>query len=140
MRRLLLGAAVLPLLTGLTACSTALTPDRLGPSFAETFGGLYVAQQTGSGRTDVDRASLRPLALCRRTGTSPSGPGQDWTCTARYRDAVTEAQTFEVEVRANGCWTAQGAAAQQPAELVDASGRRRTNPLAVFDGCLDPSL
>ena len=125
----------------LTGCSTTLTPGQLGPSVAETFAGLYSTQQAGLGRTDVVRRELRPLGSCRRTGTSPDGPGEDWTCTVQYVDSDTAAvQSFEVRLKPDGCWTADGPPGTQPATLTDAqSGLVRSNPLSQFDGCLDVS-
>lgn len=135
MKRLLAGALLV------AGCSTTLTAGRLGPSVAETFSGLYATQQAGLGRTDVVRRELRPVGSCRRTGTSPDGPGEDWTCTVQYVDSDTAAvQAFEVRLRPDGCWTADGPPGTQPATLTDAqTGSLRTNPLSEFDGCLDPS-
>jgi hypothetical protein len=53
-----------------TGCSTALTPARLSPSFAEVFAGLYATQQSRLGRTDVTQRGLQPRAGCARTGAS----------------------------------------------------------------------
>ncbi len=138
MRRLLAGAAIAGLVTG---CSSAFTPARLGPSFAEVFTGLYAAQQGELGRTPSTRQGLRPLATCRRTGPTPDGPGEDWVCTVDYVDAgQSSTQSFELQVKPDGCWKADGPPANQPAQLIDAlTGEPRTNPLAEFDGCLDTS-
>lgn len=134
MKRLLL----LPLL--LAGCASPLTPEALAPSLAQAFGGLYTAQQQTLGRS-VDRAGLGVLATCRRTGPDAAGPGEDWTCTVAYRDGVNAtSQAFEVQVKPDGCWKAEGAPALQAAELVDPrTGERSTNPLAEFDGCFDTS-
>jgi hypothetical protein len=138
MRRLLAVVALAGLLTG---CGTAFTPARLGPSFAEVFTGLYAAQQRELGRIPPSPQGLRPLASCRRTGTVANGPGEDWVCTVDYVDAdQSVTQSFEVQVKPDGCWKADGPPANQPAQLVDAlTGDPRTNPLAEFDGCLDTS-
>jgi hypothetical protein len=124
-----------------SGCGTALTPARLAPSFTQTFAGLYVRQQQQLGRTDVSRAALQPLGSCRRTGTGTDGPGEDWLCTVQYVDASTAAaQSFEVQLKPDGCWKADGPPATQPAELTDAlTGQPLPNPLAEFDGCLDTS-
>ena len=129
------------LLVGLcAACSTPLTPTRVGPSFVEVFTGLYVQQQAALGRV-VDGAALGALATCQRTGTDKDGPGEDWLCGVQYVDAGTAtSQTFEVQVKADGCWKADGPPATQPPFLVDpVTQATRTNPLAEFDGCLDTS-
>jgi len=135
-RRLLAVWAVAGLVT---ACATPFTPARLAPSFAEGFGGLYASQQRELGRTPPNPHSLHPLATCRRTGTVVDGPGEDWMCTVEYVEAGTPlSQSFEVQLKPDGCWKADGPPANQPAQLVDArTGDPRTNPLAEFDGCLD---
>ncbi len=138
MRRLATAALAVALCSG---CGTAMTPTALSPAFAETFAGLYETQQSRVGRTDVTAEGLRPRALCARTGTSTDGPGEDWLCKVQYVDQDTAyTQSFEVQVKPDGCWRAEGPPTAQPAELVDAvDGSRSTNPLAEFDGCLDTS-
>jgi len=133
---LLAGAAAALLLAG---CSTPFTPARLAPSFAEAFSGLYATQQGELGRTASSPRGLRTLASCRRTGLAVDGPGEDWVCTVEYVEASTSlSQSFEVQLKPDGCWKADGPPANQPAQLVDAlTGDPRTNPLAEFDGCLD---
>ena len=122
-------------------CSTALTPPHLSSSFAETFAGLYATQQSRLGRTDVTPAGVRPQASCARTGTSTDGPGEDWLCRVGYVDQDTAyTQSFEVQLKPDGCWRADGPPTAQPAELVDpVDGTRTPNPLSEFDGCLDTS-
>lgn len=137
MRRLAV-LALLPL--ALAGCGTSLTPERLAPSVAEVFGGLYVQQQHLVGRTDVSRDRLLPLASCRRSGPAATGPGEDWSCTVQYVDGPAAAQAFEVQLKPDGCWKADGPPATQPAQLTDAlTGAPVTNPLAEFDGCVDTS-
>ena len=138
MKRLAAAAVAAVVCTG---CSTALTPARLSPSFAEVFAGLYATQQGRLGRTDVTSAGLQPRAGCARTGTSTDGPGEDWLCKVQYVDQDTAyTQSFEVQLKPDGCWTADGPPTAQPAELVDpVDGSRSPNPLAEFDGCLDTS-
>lgn len=125
----------------LTGCTTPLTASRLGGSVAETYAGLYATQQALLGRTDVQRTQLQPVATCRRTGTVADGPGEDWSCTAEVLDGGTPVpQSFEVQLKADGCWKAEGPPATQPAQLVDPrTGAGTTNPLAEFDGCVDTS-
>ena len=138
MRRLAVSAAVLALCAG---CGTAMTPATLSPAFAEVFSGLYSTQQSRLGRTDVTPDGLRPQARCARTGTSTEGPGEDWLCKVQYVDQDTAyTQSFEVQLKPDGCWRAEGPPTAQPAVLVDAvDGSQSTNPLAEFDGCLDTS-
>jgi hypothetical protein len=132
-------ALVLGLLT--TACSTPATSTALSSSFAEVFAGLYVAQQAHLGRTDVTAGTLHPRSLCRRTGPASQGPGEDWVCAVQYVDAdSTVTQSFDMQVKPDGCWRADGAAASQPAVLADpVSGQTSVNQLAEFDGCLNTS-
>ena len=137
MKRALL-AVPLVLLAG---CSTPLTPARVSPSFTTSFTGLYVEQQRLLGRDAVDPAALHVLASCQRTGADADGPGEDWLCGVQYVDLGTSsAQSFDLQVKADGCWKAEGQPATQPATLVDpVTQQTRTNPLAEFDGCLDTS-
>ncbi|MFN2539882.1 MAG: hypothetical protein ABR549_17255 [Mycobacteriales bacterium] len=137
MRRLLL---VVPLLAS-SGCATPLTPQRVAPSLAEVFAGLYPAQQRLLGRDTVDGASLQALASCQRTGSDDDGPGEDWQCNVQYVDQGTASvQTFELQVKPDGCWKAQGTPGVQPATLVQpATQVMLANPLAEFDGCLDTS-
>lgn len=138
MKRLLAAICCALLASG---CGTALKPAPVAASFSEVFAGLYAGQQRLLGRTDVFADQLHALSSCRRTGSLGSGPGDDWSCTVQYVDAATSAaQSFEMQVKPDGCWTADGAPAAQPTELVDAvSGRPFVNPLSEFDGCLDTS-
>ena len=125
----------------LAGCSSPLTPSALAPSFGEAFAGLYAVQQAALGRTDVDADALAPRTTCRRTGASETGPGEDWTCSVTYLDGVTSGtQLFEVQVKPDGCWKAEGPPSVQPAQIADAlTGEPFTNPLAEFDGCFDTS-
>jgi hypothetical protein len=122
-------------------CATSATQQAMAPSFAEVFAGRYAAQQQALGRTDVVASALQARATCGRTGTSPEGPGEDWTCSVTYADGVTSGtQVFEVQVKPDGCWKADGPPTVQAPVIVDAlTGEQATNPLVEFDGCLDTS-
>ena len=137
MRRLVAAAAVL---AAAAACASPLTPARVEASFAPTFGALYALQQSQQGRT-LDPSALLPRATCRRAGVDSSGPGEDWTCTVVYLDTQTSfTQSFELQVKPDGCWRAEAPPVAQPAVRTDPlTGVTRTNPLAEFDGCLDTS-
>ncbi len=127
------------LLLGVAGCATVSTQQSVSVSFGQVFAGRYAAQQVQQGRTDVTRAGLQPTATCARSGAAPDGPGEDWICTVRYTDGVTSGtQVFEVQVKPDGCWKADGPPSVQPAQVVDAlTGLPVTNPLSEFDGCLD---
>jgi hypothetical protein len=125
----------------LAACASPLTSQSIEPSFARTFSGLYALQQADDGRTDVDARQLRTQASCLRTGPEANGPGEDWVCSVQYLDAGTGfTQSFEVQVKPDGCWRADAPPTAQPALHTDPStGAKRANPLAAFDGCVDTS-
>jgi hypothetical protein len=124
-----------------TACGTAATPPRLALSLTDAFAGLYAAQQAQFGRSDVTRSSLHASAACRRAGPHHDGPGEDWHCSVRYVDADTDAtQSFELQVKPDGCWKAEAPPTVQPARIADPlTGVTSVNQLAEFDGCLDTS-
>jgi hypothetical protein len=124
-----------------SGCATSLTPARVSSSFQQVFTGLYVRQQGLLGRAAVKASALQVQSACQRTSGAPKGPGEDWVCAVQYEDLDTSTtQTFELQLKADGCWRADGAPATQPSTLVDPVSRRvLTNPLAEFDGCLDTS-
>ena len=130
---------VVPLLAA--GCGSPLTSRSLEPSFARAFSGLYALQQSEDGRTDVEVSGLASSASCRRTGPDAAGPGEDWQCTVTYVDSGTSfTQSFEVQIKADGCWKAEAPPTVQPAVRADpTTGATRVNPLAEFDGCLDTS-
>lgn len=136
-----MAAAVVAAIGVLTTsgCATPATPGALSASFTETFTGLYAGQQKQLGRTDVDRDALHAQGTCRRSGGAPEGPGEDWVCLVQYDDADTSAtQSFEVQMKPDGCWKAEGPPTVQPPRLTNpVTGRVSTNQLAEFDGCLD---
>ncbi|HUR52102.1 MAG TPA: hypothetical protein VMZ11_08260 [Mycobacteriales bacterium] len=136
MKRLLL----VPVLA-LAACSTPLTSQRLEPSFARTFSGLYALQQTQDGRHGVQPDALGSAATCQRSGTEASGPGEDWVCQVTYQDGKRLlTQSFEVQVKSDGCWKAEAPPTSQPVLRADpVTGATHVNPLSEFDGCLDTS-
>ncbi|MDX6215797.1 MAG: hypothetical protein QOG99_1381 [Frankiales bacterium] len=137
MKRLLLAV---PLLLA-SGCATPLTPQRVGPSFVQVFTGRYAEQQRLLGRDPIAPGSLHALASCGRTGRDVDGPGEDWTCSVQYVDLATaSAQVFELQVKPDGCWKADGTPATQPPQVVDpVTLIASTNPLVEFDGCLDTS-
>lgn len=125
----------------LTGCGSALTREHLSPSFNTVFTQTYVRQQHLLGRHPLAPGQLQALSSCRRTGTSATGPGEDWQCLVTYLDVKKPAaQAFEVQLKSDGCWKANGSPTTQPAQLQAAvSGAPLTNPLSEFDGCLDTS-
>ena len=83
--------------------------------------------------------------MCDKHGPKVAdvGPGGDWTCLMSWTDPQVALPDgwgkFELNVHANGCYTATG-----PTKLTgfltisDARGRDVTNPLFEFDSCFDP--
>jgi hypothetical protein len=141
---LLAGAAVAATTSSLTGCSSAITSDRLQPEVGTTFGNLYVRQQAVLGHPGIDASATQAGARCARRGSdTPSrGAGDDWTCELTWQgaDGSPLIAVYEVQVRANGCFTATG-----PPNIVGVQtlttpeGGRRVNPLYQFDGCFDPA-
>ena len=84
-------------------------------------------------------------AMCDKHGPKVPdlGPGGDWTCLMSWDDPQVTLPDgwgkFELNVHANGCYTATG-----PTKLTgfltisDTTGRDVTNPLFEFDSCFDP--
>jgi ABC-2 type transport system permease protein len=123
---------------------TAITAARLSKSMAATFNNLVVLQQTLLGRHVPAGAALNVLPVCRRRGVSTPtrGPGDNWICTL---NVVTQTANqlpvnYDVTVRANGCYTAEGPPAFiGPLTIRGPHGRTSVNPLFEFDGCFDTS-
>jgi hypothetical protein len=137
----LAGSAILAvtLLVGLTGCQSAITADRLEPAVRTSFARLFVLQQHQRG-LQVDEVNLNPTAHCGRgtaTGAT-TGPGDDWVCnlTWRTKAATTGGAVYSINVKPDGCFTADG-----PTDLngtptvVDFDGKTVINPLWAFDGC-----
>jgi ABC-2 type transport system permease protein len=136
-------AATVGLLAALSGLGpSGITASRLETSLAGTFSNLTVYQQTLLGRTVPAGAELRVLPTCRRRGVSTptSGAGDDWHCTLSVvgPGARQTPVGYDVNVRPNGCYTADG-----PPSFVGPATIRRPghglvgNPLFVFDGCFD---
>lgn len=132
--------------------SPDITRARLEASIAPTFVNLYNLQQhiqTGTSSLPSDPTGISnnlhfdPAPHCTKGGkdVTAGGPGADWACRVGWPSAATETLVridYEVTVRPNGCYTAQG-----PSTLVGqkkmrgADGRTHTNPLYEFYGCFD---
>jgi hypothetical protein len=126
----------------LVSCSglgpAAVTAGRLEGAIGPTFANLVALQQRLLGHKVPAGASLKVLSTCYRRGSSSRyrGAGPNWLCTLSLVSASTARQlslNYDVEVRANGCYTADGPASIGGATL---RGRRNVpNPLYAFDGC-----
>jgi ABC-2 type transport system permease protein len=122
---------------------TTITSEKLQASIAPTFKNLVTVQQMLLGRRAQAGASLTVRPLCRRGGQNrPSrGPGDDWICqlTVTSPGASEALVAYEVNARANGCYTATGPSpVVGPLKIPDARGRSVVNPLYQFDGCIEP--
>jgi hypothetical protein len=131
-------AGVVALTSALAACGSATitqarVDDAVGPAFAH----LYVRQQQLLGHGTVGDAQAS--ASCRRNDTSVAsqGAGDDWVCQLLLQVVgPSSAYTYELNVKANGCYTADGPPALVGGRtLTTPGGRAVVNPLFAFDGC-----
>jgi hypothetical protein len=121
-----------------------VTRARLQGDFGPTFRNMYLLQQHLLGNTELTVPARVSKASCVKggRGTPDEGPGDNWSCRVDWPapDGHIEGLTYEVSVKPEGCYTAQGPATyvgQQTMRAAD--GRSVTNPLFEFDGCLDTS-
>jgi hypothetical protein len=82
----------------------------------------------------------KAVTSCRRGGhfEPARGPGDDWICAMTVgKGAKALVFGYEVNARANGCYTAQGSSAIYGHPLIlDDRYDTVVNPLYEFDGCL----
>jgi ABC-2 type transport system permease protein len=125
---------------------TAVTPKRLETSIKPAFNRLTLLQQRLLGRTIVTGAKLNDTAVCARQGSSKKGAGSDWGCTLEVLtpQASTSTPNFEpvdydVSVKNNGCWSAEGPPSFVGAQTFRSiSGATVVNPLFELEGCFNP--
>ena len=126
----------------LAACgSQGVTSANLSASLGPTFRNMYVLQQRLKGNPSPYTTADNAFAHCTRDGkstTDSTGAGSGWTCLVHWPapDGHTETLAYEVSVKPDGCYTAQGPSGlvgQQTLRTPD--GRDVTNPLYEFDGC-----
>ncbi|GAA4216412.1 hypothetical protein [Actinocatenispora rupis] len=138
MRRIL----PLLLLAMLAGCGTpTITAARLSADLGPTYRNMYVFQQQLLGHGRVPTSADTAWSRCTRGGssTSDSGAGDGWSCLVHWPapDGHTETLAYEVSVAPDGCYTAQGPSGYVGQQtLTTPDGRRVTNPLYEFDGCL----
>jgi ABC-2 type transport system permease protein len=144
-RALLVAGAAVALLAAASGWGpTSVTASRLESSISTTFSNLAVYQQTLLGHSLPAGAGLDVLPTCKRRGVSTPlrGQGDDWHCTLDVvgRQAQQMPLGFDVNVRANGCYTAEGPPSVIGPATIRSRGRGVVpNPLFVFDGCFDTS-
>jgi ABC-2 type transport system permease protein len=119
----------------------AITAHRLQSSIVPTFQRLVAYQQKLLGHTVPEHATIKVFSTCHRTTTTSSrGAGDDWVCGLDLV-ALNLRQlplNYDVTVRPNGCYTAQGPPNTiGRLELRTPDGKRVVNPLFEFDGCFD---
>lgn len=137
-------AAVAALALTAAGCGDGdITAARLEAAVGPEFSNLYVRQQTVL-HGEHNGVTPDAWARCKKGGpdTTDRGAGDDWVCVVRWPSGggITRPISYEVEVKPNGCFVAQGPAGlvgQQ--RVVGADGERHTNPLYTFDGCFDVS-
>lgn len=134
-------ASGLVLAAVVAGCATdSRTAARRDTAIGPTFSHLVVRQQELLGRQVPANASLTVLPACKRSGLSKDGPGDDWICVLTVVGPTLSMTpvTYEVRVRADGCFSAEGPPAFVGQQLLrDVHGRNVVNPLWQFDGCFD---
>jgi ABC-2 type transport system permease protein len=135
-----LAAATAFSILALTGCGGPdVTQNRVEDAVGPAFANLYAHQQVLLGHI----LPVRPQAsaTCKRnsTGVANQGAGDDWVCQLLLQlSGPTSLYTYELDVKANGCYVADGPPALIGGRtLTTASGRNVTNPLFAFDGCFD---
>jgi ABC-2 type transport system permease protein len=132
--------------TALTGCGGSVDHTELAGAVGPTFARLYALHQHQRGH-DVSPGSVGAAATCGRAGSTDTGTGvgDDWRCAITYRSgrhSVPALATYSVQVKPNGCFTADG---DEPAELVSAPTVTRADGVIVpnllwqIEGCFDPS-
>jgi hypothetical protein len=130
-------------LAGALALASCVGPDitsaRLDDAVGPTFAHLYQHQQDLLGKPAS--ATPQASASCHRSGQSvaATGAGDDWVCVILLQvDQPLAQYTYELNVQANGCYTADGPPALVGNKtLTTSTGAKRVNPLFAFDGCFD---
>jgi hypothetical protein len=139
-RFLAVTAAAVAGVVGLAACGESdITSGRVDDALGPTFAHLYQRQQDLLGKTVS--ATPQASASCHRSGQSSAatGAGDDWVCVVLLQVGLPVAQyTYELNVQANGCYSADGPPALVGNKtLTTSTGAKRVNPLFAFDGCFD---
>jgi hypothetical protein len=116
-----------------------VTQGKVDNAVAPTFAHLYQLQQDLIGRPPPEPPQAS--ASCHRSGQKgvSSGAGDDWICQLVLQlGGPSSVYTYELNVLADGCYTADGPSALVGAmTLTTPQGKSRVNPLFEFDGCFD---
>jgi len=115
----------------------AVTETRLEKAISPAFAGLYQTQQSLLGRATP--TGLTAAASCRRNDkTSASqGAGDDWTCQLLLHLGIGATYTYEVNAKADGCYSAQGSLASAAASCPPCKALTASIHCSAFDGCFD---
>lgn len=145
-----IGAAILAVVAAVLAAvasagTSPVTKARLERSLPESFARLYVQQAAILGHRGITEASLHARASCDKGGPNVAdhGPGSDWICQMAWDDPNVPlpdgSAKFELNVHANGCYTAGGPSKYiGQLTVTDAHGKEVDNPVFEWDGCFDP--
>lgn len=132
-------AGALAVTIAATGCAPHVTEARVEDAIGPAFASLYARQQQLLGKPLA--VAPQASASCRRndSAVASSGAGDDWVCRLLLQvGGPAAAYTYEVNVKADGCYSADG-----PPGLVGGrtlavpGGAARVNPLFAFDGCFD---
>jgi ABC-2 type transport system permease protein len=130
----------------MSGCSpTAVTPQRLQVSMAQTFSNLYMLQQVQQGNPRPDPKTLRTTASCLKgtPATVQNGAGNDWVCDVTYLVAGPSTPVtaiYNVNVQTDGCYAADGdgpASVNGSRTITGPHYQQVVNPLWLIDGCFD---
>ncbi len=137
--------AVGALLT-LSGCGQpGLSRQPLQDAVATTFTNLYALRQQQLRRPVPSAAALGATARCDKGGPDVPdvGPGDTWTCLLVWQadgPGTPVGASYEVQLKTDGCYTADGPPSVVGQRLVPVpGGRPAMNPIASFDGCFDAS-
>jgi hypothetical protein len=121
----------------LAGCSqVTIDAARVQSAVGSTFTRLYALQQR-----EVGHAGPPPVVRtsCAKGGqATATGAGDDWSCVVLLypSDGAIVNAPYDVQVKADGCFTATGPPGVVGQQTVqDTSGRTVTNPIYQFDGC-----
>jgi ABC-2 type transport system permease protein len=148
-RALVVGAAPLVGLIGLTVLVVGLATPSMGSGISQTkvqrsvataFSHLYVMQTRQLHRPAVTEAQVAAKASCNKGDglENPSGPGNDWRCVVSWHlpgASITGQASYQLDVKADGRFVADGDGPKDVNGyyLVRTSTGDQPNPLWQFD-------
>jgi ABC-2 type transport system permease protein len=126
--------------------SDPVTPRQVEAALKPTFERLVFYQQELLGRPILPGAKLSDTDVCARRGLAQDGAGDDWVCTIEVltpQDGTVtpnfEPVDYDVTVKVNGCWSADGPPSFIGNETFKARhGGSVYNPLFEIYGCFNP--